>query len=81
VIRWPGWTQTPTTTRHGTTPRRRHATQDGKQVASVAGAPVRVPWTGPLVLGQYETVRLSPFSPNKLPHNTHIRNSLARLGD
>ena len=29
--------------------------QDGKQVATVAGAPVRIPWTGPLVLGQYSS--------------------------
>ena len=29
--------------------------QDGKRVATVAGAPVRMPWTGPLVLGQYSS--------------------------
>jgi hypothetical protein len=29
--------------------------QDGKLVAQVAGVPARVPWTGPLVLGQYSS--------------------------
>jgi hypothetical protein len=33
--------------------------QDGKRVATVAGVPVRTPWTGPLVLGQYSSQQSS----------------------